>query len=117
AVDVLGRLLADYEVTVRPSSFGAQEAQSAISRLVPGSQIQVRAQGKGLMLSGAVANAADAEQAVTIAKGYATGEGAMVGNQLSISSASQVTMMVRIAEMKRSIARTIGINWDAAGFF
>jgi pilus assembly protein CpaC len=117
AVDLLGRLLADYEVTVRPSMYGAHEAQSVINRLIPGGQIQVRPQGKGLMLTGGVASAADAEQAMTIAKGYATADGGVVENQMSITSPSQVTLMVRIAEMKRSIARTIGLNWDGAGFF
>ena len=52
AVDLLGRLLADYDVTVRPSMFGAHEAQAVINRLIPGGQIQVRPQGKGLILTG-----------------------------------------------------------------
>jgi pilus assembly protein CpaC len=117
AVDMLGRLLADYEVTVRPSSYGAQQAQAVINRLIPGGQVQVRPQGKGLILTGGVATAADAEQAMTIAKGYAVGDGGVVDNQMSIVAPAQVTLMVRIAEMKRSIARTIGISWDAAGFF
>ena len=117
AVDGLGRLLADYQITVHPSGFGAREAQAAISRLIPGSRVQVKAQGKGIMLSGGVANAADAAQAMTIAKGYVSGEGAMVDNQMSIAAPSQVTLQVRIAEMKRSVARNIGIDWAAGGFF
>src|ERR1700733_13482184 len=64
AVDQLGRLLADYDVMVRPSAFGSREAQSAITRLIPGSRVQVKASGKGMMLTGAVATAADAAQAV-----------------------------------------------------
>jgi pilus assembly protein CpaC len=112
AVDALGRLLAEYEVTVKPSGFGASEAQATISRLIPGSQIQVKAQGKGVILTGGVANAADAEQAMMIARGYVTGDGASVGNQMTITSPTQVTLMVRIAEMKRSTARSLGINWQ-----
>jgi pilus assembly protein CpaC len=115
AVDLLGRLLADYDITVRPSAFGAREAQSAISRLIPGSQIQVKASGKGLMLVGGVANASDAQQAMLIAKGFSAGDGS-VENQMSIASPTQVTLMVRIAEMKRSTARNIGINWSAQAF-
>ena len=117
AVDALGRLLADYQITVHPSGFGAREAQGAISRLIPGSRVQVKAQGKGIMLTGGVANAADAAQAMTIAKGYVSGEGAMVDNQMTIAMPSQVTLQVRIAEMKRSVARNIGIDWAASGFF
>jgi pilus assembly protein CpaC len=112
AVDVLGRLLADYEVTVRPSAFGAREAQTAIARLIPGSKVQVRPSGKGIMLTGAVANGSDAQQAILIAKGISSSD---VQNQMTIASPSQVTLMVKIAEMKRSTARTIGLNWNAIG--
>jgi pilus assembly protein CpaC len=115
AVDQLGRLLVDYDVTVRPSAFGAHEAQSAITRLVPGSRVVVKASGKGMTLSGAVATAADAAQAMMIAKGFSTGDGANVDNQMTIASPTQVTLMVKIAEMKRSTARTLGINWNAIG--
>jgi len=117
AVDPLGRLLADYDITVRPSAFGAREAQAIIARLIPGSQIQVKPQGKGLILTGAVANASDAAQAMTIAKGFAAGgagaEAGGVSNQMSIAAPTQVTLMVRMAEMKRSVVRNLGIDWSA----
>jgi pilus assembly protein CpaC len=115
AVDLLGRLLADYDITVRPTAFGAREAQSAIGRLVPGSRIQVKPSGKGMMLTGAVANASDAAQAMLIAKSFMATDGAPVENQMTIAAPTQVTLMVKIAEMKRSTARTIGINWNAIG--
>jgi pilus assembly protein CpaC len=115
AVDLLGRLLADYDITVRPSAFGAREAQSAINRLIPGSQVQVKAAGKGLILTGSVVNAADAAQAAMIAKGFSMVDGIPVENEITIVSPTQVTLMVRIAEMKRSTARNIGINWAASG--
>jgi pilus assembly protein CpaC len=115
AVDQLGRLLVDYDVTVRPSAFGAREAQSAIARLIPNSRVQVKPSGKGMMLTGGVATAADAAQAMLIAKGFSSGDGANVDNQMTIASPTQITLMVRIAEMKRSTARNIGINWSANG--
>jgi pilus assembly protein CpaC len=117
AVDALGRLLADYQITVRPSGFAAREAQGTIARLIPGSRILVRPQGKGLILTGNVRTASDAAQAVTVAKAYAAASGGEVDNEMSITAPAQVTLMVRIAEMQRSIARNLGINWDATGFF
>ena len=114
AVDLLGRLLAEYDITVRPSGFGAREAQAAISRLIPGSQIQVKPSGKGMMLTGGVSNPTDAAQAMLIAKGFSVGDNAPVENQMTIATPNQVTLMVRIAEMKRSTARTLGVNWNAA---
>ena len=117
AVDGLGRLLADYAITVRPSGFAAREAQAAISRLVPNSEVRVKAQNKGLILTGAVANAGDAAQAMAIAKSFAGGENPLVSNQMSIAAPTQITLMVKIAEMKRSVVRKLGIDWAAGGLF
>jgi len=115
AVDMLGRLLADYDVTVRPSGYGSREAQAAIARLIPSSRIQVKPQGKGLMLVGAVDTASDAQQAMIIAKGFVSGEGVLVGNQMTIASPTQVNLNVRIAEMSREVVRNLGINWQGLG--
>lgn len=114
AMDSSGQVVQQYEVTVQPSGFGAREAQASISRLIPGSRVQVRAQAKGLMLTGGVANPADAAQAVSIAKGYVT-EGGAVQNELAIEAPIQVTLHVRIAEMSRQVVRNLGVNWSALG--
>ncbi len=112
AMDAAGRVIAQYEVTVQPSGFGAREAQASIGRLVPGSRVQVRAQARGLLLTGAVASPADAAQAVAIARGYA-GEAMGVNNELTVEAPIQVTLHVRIAEMSRQVVRNLGINWSA----
>jgi pilus assembly protein CpaC len=112
AMDAGGQLVNQFDVTVQPSGFGAREAQATIARLIPGSRVQVRAQSKGLLLTGAVSNPADAAQAVAIAKGYAP-EGGTVGNELAIEAPVQVTLHVRVAEMSRQVVRNLGINWSA----
>ena len=68
------------------------------------------------MLTGGVATASDAAQAVMIAKGFAAGDNIPVENQMTIAAPTQVTLMVaHRLEMKRSTARNIGINWGANG--
>jgi pilus assembly protein CpaC len=114
AMDNAGRVLMQYNITVQPSGFGAREAQAAIARLVPGSQVQVQAQARGLLLTGSVVNPEDAAQAVAIAKAYA-GENPNVENALAIQAPIQVTLNVRIANMSRSVVRNLGINWGALG--
>jgi len=114
AMDAAGKVISQWEITVQPSGFGAREAQSAIGRLVPGSRVQVRAQSKGLLLTGAVASPADASQAVAIAKGY-VGENGTVNNELTVEAPIQVTLHVRIAEMSRQVVRNLGIDWSALG--
>jgi pilus assembly protein CpaC len=109
-----GQLIAQYEVTVRPSAFNAAEAQSALTRLIPTSRVRVQPHGKGLLLTGQVNSPADAAQAVAIARSY-LGENQTVENQLSIQSTMQVTLRVRIAEMSREVVQNLGIDWQALG--
>lgn len=114
AMDAAGRLISQYELTIKPSLFGAMEAQTAIARLMPDSRVKAQAEAKGLLLSGQVGSAADAAQAVAIAHGY-LGDGQAVDNQLTIQSTMQVTLRVRIAEMSRQVVHNLGINWQALG--
>jgi pilus assembly protein CpaC len=114
ALDAAGRLISQYEVTVKPSPFEAQEAQAAIARLMPGSRVRAQAEATGLLLSGQVDNPSDAAQAMAIAKGYLTAS-QTIENELTVQSMMQVTLRVRIAEMSREVVQNLGINWQALG--
>ena len=57
ALDNAGHLIAQYEVTVSPSHFGANQAQATIARMIPGRRIAVQPGAKGLLLTGQVDNA------------------------------------------------------------
>lgn len=114
AMDADGHVVVQYDVTVRPSSFAANEAEASVTRLIPRTRVRVTPQAKGLLLTGQVESAADAVRAVAILKGYMA-DGQAVDNQLSVRSAVQVTLRVRIVEMSRSVTRALGINWQALG--
>ncbi|HEY4250323.1 MAG TPA: type II and III secretion system protein family protein [Roseomonas sp.] len=144
ALDAQGAPIAQFEVTVRPSAYGAAEAQTAIARALPGRNVRAVTRGDGIALYGEVANAAEAEQAVRIARGYLAGGGqtgaasaggqtsagqtqgaaasgstvATVGgvdNRLTVLGQVQVNLRVRIAEVSRQVTREFGINWTALG--
>jgi pilus assembly protein CpaC len=114
AMDSAGHPVAQYDVTVQPSAFGAGEAQAAIGHMMPGSRIRVQAQAKGLLLSGRVDTPAEAAQAAAIARGYLS-ENQAVDNQIGVQATTQVTLRVRVAEVSRQVVRNLGINWQAAG--
>jgi pilus assembly protein CpaC len=114
AIDGQGAPVAQYEVTVRPSGFGAGEAQSTISRLLPGNRIRTEQRGNGIALHGEVATAAAADQAANIARGYLA-EGQQVDNRLSVLGQVQVNLRVRIAEVSREVTRQLGVDWQAVG--
>jgi len=114
ALDAAGHLLAQDEVLVEPSHYAAAAAQSTLSRLLPGSRIQVSQTGRTLLLSGSVASPEQAAQAVNIVRGFAVDTSGVV-NQLAVRGRTQVTLAVRMVEMDRNMTRSLGINWAALG--
>jgi len=135
-----GELVAQYEVTVRPSGAAAAPAippiiagqpqqpaspvpvarptprmiENAIRGVVgPGSGVRVSQAGNSIVLGGTVANANDAYRALTVAQSFA-GDAAIVNN-LSVLSATQVNLRVRVTEMSREVTRELGFNWAALG--
>lgn len=114
ALDAQGAPIAQYELTVRPSAFGALEAQSTLARVLPGRQIRVETRGNGIALSGEVQDAAEAERAIAVARSFVT-EGQVVENRLTVLGQVQVNLRVRIAEVSREVTRQLGIDWQAIG--
>ena len=114
AMDNDGKTVAQYEVSVRPSTFIAGEAQAAIGRLLANGRFKVTPQGKNMLLTGTAATPADAARAAAILHGFLA-EGQTVENQLNVQAAVQVNLRVRIVEMSRSVSRSLGVNWQALG--
>jgi pilus assembly protein CpaC len=93
----------------------AAQVELAIHRLMPGGQsVHASAAGGRLVLSGAVPNAAAAQQAEAIARGYG-GERMAIVAEFAVLSSIQVNVRVRIAEIDRNIERQLGFNWQALG--
>ncbi len=111
AIDDNGVTIAQYDVTVRSSGYTAVQAQSAIAKLLPGRGVHVTTQANGLVVSGMVQNASDAEQALQTAHDF-VGPGQTVENRLAVLGSQQVNLRVRIAEVSRSVIRQLGINWS-----
>ena len=95
------------------AAFGVWRNANAVDDRAPGagSHVKVERKQKGLLLSGVVGSAADAAQAVAIAKGY-LGDNQMVENQINITSPIQVTLRVRVAEISREVVQNLGVNWQ-----
>ena len=114
ALSSTGVPMGQFDVVVRPSLYSASEANSAIRRALPGRGIRVEPTPDGVTLSGTVPNAADAEQAQRLARGFLT-EKQSVTNRLQLQSPIQINLRVRIAEMSRTLTRELGVNWQALG--
>ena len=114
ALDEAGLPVGEFEVTVLPAARVANEAQAAVTRLVPGARLRVEAQPKGLLVSGEAATPQDAARALAILRGYLL-ENQVLEDQIAVASPAQITLRVRIAEMSRSVTRSMGVNWQAIG--
>ena len=130
--DAAGRrvLSLDIRVDIDVVSLG-----QTINRIIPKAQVHVEAMNGSLILSGLVANIADADKVIQIAKasigggapagggGAAGGEGGVgapaaggggqVINMLSIAGKDQVMLKVRIVEMQRNVIKQLGFNMNA----
>ena len=118
ALNAAGAPVAQWDVTVRVSTFGASEARAALARVMPGAgniKVEQRANG-GLAVSGDVVAAADADRVMQIVRGYAPSD-QVIENRLTVLGALQVNLHVRVAEMSRNVTRQLGVNWQAIGSF
>ena len=65
-----------------------------------------------LVLTGTMATGAGAQQAEAIARAY-LGDGQTLVDDLTVLSAIQVNVRVRVIEISRQITRELGFNWQA----
>jgi pilus assembly protein CpaC len=106
-----GVAIAQYDVIVQPSSYAAGQAASAIAKLLPGRDVQVVTRPNGLVVSGILATAAEADEVVQTARGFVSA-GQTVESRLTVLGSQQVNLRVRIAEVSRNVLRQLGINWS-----
>jgi pilus assembly protein CpaC len=114
AISDNGTAIAQYDVIVQPSSYAAAQAASAIGKLLPGRDVKVATRPSGLVISGTLQTAGEADQAMQAARDFVAA-GQTVENRLAVLDSQQVNLRVRVAEVSRNVMRNIGVNWSALG--
>ena len=109
AVDANERVIANYRVRVSHNLSGLNQA---LERLFPQGGVIATSIDTGILLTGQVANATDAENAGRLAQRFISKKEALI-NRLQVMAPNQVNLRVRIAEVNRSVVRQFGFNWDA----
>ena len=89
---------------------GAMEADLAAA--LPGEKIAVRSVGKGVFISGSVANGSQAARVRAIAERYVPA--ADITSALSVRGSEQVMLEVRVVEASRSSLKELGIDLNVA---
>ncbi len=105
-----GQKLVLLEVTV---SRDLTALADALTRLLPGSRINVEPLGDNVVLTGSVINPIDANRAAELAARYTKKKDSVV-NMLSVGTKEQVLLKVQVAEMQRDAIRRIGVNVPTA---
>jgi pilus assembly protein CpaC len=113
-MDAEGRQIANIDINIGRD---LNLLRRTLKAAVPSSQINVVPVGDTIVLTGQVASAGDALQAMDIAKGFvstsAVGGAAVAGqvvNSLTVKGKDQVMLRVTVAEIQRVILKQLGIN-------
>ncbi len=108
--DAAGRQILSIDIAVERDVSGLTAMMKSD---LSNSTIKVSAMNDNIVLTGTVANAADATRAADLA-GRFIGDPTKVVNMLQIDAGQQVMLKVRVAEVQREIAKQLGINLTAA---
>jgi pilus assembly protein CpaC len=119
-MDAEGRQIAALEVIVGRD---LNALRQTLRMALPSAPIEVRPAGDSILLTGLVASAAEAQQAVDIASAFVGVSGAGPGakgavvNSLTIKGKDQVMLRVTVAEVSRAVLKQLGVdvtgNWSA----
>lgn len=113
-MDGEGRQIANLDINIGRD---LNVLRRTIRAAMPGSQVNIVPVGDTIVLTGTVATAGDALQAMDIAKGFigtsAIGAGAVSGtvvNSITVRGKDQVMLKVTVAEVQRNILKQLGIS-------
>ncbi|WP_144763544.1 type II and III secretion system protein family protein [Methylobacterium dankookense] len=123
-LDAEGRQITALDVTVA-RDLNLNILRQLLGQSIPGARFDVRSSGDSVLLSGSVASAAEAQQAIDIANafvgvsggggggsgaGVAGGSRGAVINNLTIRGKDQVMLRVTVAEVSRTVLKQFGVN-------
>jgi len=109
AVDDHERVLLDAPITV---SHDLSRLNSALKSLLPDSDVTATSVDGALVLTGAVADPVEAEDARRISARFISKDDEVI-NRLAVTGPNQVNLRVRVAEVSRDALKQFGFNWEA----
>jgi pilus assembly protein CpaC len=87
--------------------------RQSLGVVMPGENISVNSVENSLVLSGNVSTAGRAEKARVLAAAIAADvKNANIVNQLAVNTPNQINMRVKIAEINRTVLKSLGFNWQ-----
>lgn len=108
-LDAAGRTILTLRVRV---DTGVSALQDTLSRVAPGAQIRAEAVNDSIILTGTVANMAEADRAGLAARAFVSAPEKVL-NMLTVPGSDQVTLKVRVVEVQRNVIKQLGVDLDA----
>jgi pilus assembly protein CpaC len=105
-----GRQIAGFDIAVTRDLNGVR---AGLRHMFPSADLRVEGVGDGVVISGNVASAGDAQRAVDLAARL-VGDPAKVVNSLTISGRDQIMLKVTVAEVQRNVIKQLGINMSGS---
>jgi pilus assembly protein CpaC len=87
--------------------------QTLLGKLIPGEKIRASSAGESLVLSGQVSDSMKVQQAIQIAQEYT---GKKVLNMMTTDHLPQVLIEVKIAEIDKAVADSLGVQVQGSNF-
>ncbi len=110
-LDKDGKILASRNVTVVAN---VQELQASLNELAPNANITVYPVNDRMVIKGTVRAANEADMVLKVARSFVKDDASII-NMININESNQITLRVRIAEVKKAVSQQFGINWQSAG--
>ncbi|WP_207461699.1 type II and III secretion system protein family protein [Azospirillum sp. SYSU D00513] len=110
-LDANGRRLLSLDIRVEKD---LSALRKAISDLMPDAAINIRSLNGDVVLSGEVGSSEMAEDARRLARRFVENDAGVI-NMLRVGRPEQVLIQVRVTEMRRSVAKRLGISLGARG--
>ncbi|MEC9367846.1 MAG: pilus assembly protein N-terminal domain-containing protein, partial [Pseudomonadota bacterium] len=107
--DTQGNQILTLEVKIERDLTGISQM---LKKLMPGSDIRLEAVNDNIVLSGTVANPADASRAADLAARM-VGDKEKVLNMIAADAKEQVLLKVTVVEMERNIIKQLGVDLNA----
>lgn len=108
AVDSEDRVLLNAPVRVEHDLSRVRQSLRAIA---PGENVTVSSVDNSLVLNGSVSSAGRAEKVRSLAAAIASETKGTVVNRLGVVTPNQVNIRVKVAEVSRSVAKALAVNW------
>ncbi len=105
-----GRQIAAYDIEVGRDAAGVRDA---LRKIMPGTTFNIDPVGDSVVITGVVANAADAQK-IAEAAIRLVGDDKKVVNGLTIKGKEQVLLKVTVAEVQRNIIKQLGIDLNGS---